>query len=619
MYFRSFPTRTRCVAAGSLLALFLFLGVPLAAQRPPQNDLIVQYLARTITWYRDISTLAQSPLDSNQVIFADGLLQSATETVRMAFEFARAQAAIPVAAAPQDASGGDAQSRTIAQSAAAAVQRADEAQSELDQINRQLQAASEKTRPKLLALHDEVASEVNFARARRDALRTLLGFLSAPDQGGLPARIAELERSVPELAAGRPGSAGAAPNRKATAQDFHPESAGIVGLTTQLFSVSQRMRSLDRLIQETDALRGAADQMRAPLRTALRAVIQQGDAVTLAADSADIPALIAEKKELDGLLARFKQLSASSAPLSEQATQIAASRGRLLEWHGALAATSSSALRYLVLRTGMLAVALLVIFALSGVWRRATMRYVQDPRRRRQFLLFRRIMVGCAVALLVVLSFVTEFGSLATFAGFATAGIAVAMQSVILSVVAYFFLVGRWGVRVGDRVTVSGVTGEVADVGLFRLYLMELSGSGLALQPTGRLVVFPNAVFFQPAAMFKQLPGVEYVWRSVTVKVAGTADYAAVERQVLGAVESIFAEYRETVERQHKTVQSSLDLHTAAPHPESRVRLADSHLEISVRYPVEIRRAAEIEDRITRQLISQVDGGEALKIETAAG
>jgi len=35
-----------------------------------------------------------------------------------------------------------------------------------------------------------------------------------------------------------------------------------------------------------------------------------------------------------------------------------------------------------------------------------------------------------------------------------TAGVAVALQSVILSVAAYFFLIGRYGVKVGDRVTI---------------------------------------------------------------------------------------------------------------------------------------------------------------------
>jgi small-conductance mechanosensitive channel len=187
------------------------------------------------------------------------------------------------------------------------------------------------------------------------------------------------------------------------------------------------------------------------------------------------------------------------------------------------------------------------------------------------------------------------------------------MQSVILSMVAYFFLVGRWGVRVGDRLTISGVTGEVANVGLFRLYLMELGGQGIDLRPTGRAVVFPNSVFFQPSAIFKQAPGFEYVWRSVTLKVSGT-DPSVVEKRLLSAVESIYGEYRDVLERQHREAQLSLDFHAVVPHPESRLRLTDTGVEITIRYPVEIRRAAEIDDHVTRAVFREVENDPNLTI-----
>lgn len=57
-----------------------------------------------------------------------------------------------------------------------------------------------------------------------------------------------------------------------------------------------------------------------------------------------------------------------------------------------------------------------------------------------------------------------------------------------------FFLIGKYGVRVGDRVQVAGVTGDVVDVGLVRLHLLEVGADGLR---TGRVVVFSNAVLFQ--------------------------------------------------------------------------------------------------------------------------
>jgi hypothetical protein len=84
-------------AAPALLALLLASGPALRAQRPLQDQDILRYLSRTITWYRDVAAVVQSPADSRQAMFADGLRQSSTEAVRLAFEFARAQAAIPPA------------------------------------------------------------------------------------------------------------------------------------------------------------------------------------------------------------------------------------------------------------------------------------------------------------------------------------------------------------------------------------------------------------------------------------------------------------------------------------------------------------------------------------------
>ncbi len=58
------------------------------------------------------------------------------------------------------------------------------------------------------------------------------------------------------------------------------------------------------------------------------------------------------------------------------------------------------------------------------------------------------------------LSFVTEISTFATFAGLLTAGLAVAMQSVLVSVVGYFFLIGKYGIGVGDRIQIGNGGGR---------------------------------------------------------------------------------------------------------------------------------------------------------------
>ena len=231
-----------------------------------------------------------------------------------------------------------------------------------------------------------------------------------------------------------------------------------------------------------------------------------------------------------------------------------------------------------------------------------------------QFLLVRRIVIGCVITFVIIGGVMTEFGSLATFAGIITAGIAVALQSVILSGVAYFFFIGRYGVRVGDRLTISGITGDVIDLGVFRLYLMELGGTGHDLNPTGRIVVFSNSVLFQPSAFFKQMPGADYGWHEVALTLAPDSDHALAERRLMGAVEAVFAGYR----RGDRAAVRGDQRFTAPadwPRPSPRAGCAwwTRGWSTSIRYPVEIRRAPEIDDRDDPQTAGRDPGGAAFE------
>jgi small-conductance mechanosensitive channel len=271
----------------------------------------------------------------------------------------------------------------------------------------------------------------------------------------------------------------------------------------------------------------------------------------------------------------------------------------------------------LLLRLGTLAAVIFLIFVVSELWRRATFRYIRDPRRQRQIMVVRRITIGLIALIVILASVVHEFGSLATFAGLITAGIAVALQTVILSGVAYFFFIGRFGVRVGDRVTISGITGDVIEIGLFRIYLMELSGKQPDLQRTGRVVVFANSVLFQPSAFYKQLPGSDYIWHEIGLTLSPDSDLKLAENRLLGAVNSVFADYRDAVQEQHAQIARSLHVPISNPVPEGRLRFVDAGLEFVVRYPVDIRHASQIDDRITRELIKALS--EEPKLQVVSG
>jgi small-conductance mechanosensitive channel len=224
-------------------------------------------------------------------------------------------------------------------------------------------------------------------------------------------------------------------------------------------------------------------------------------------------------------------------------------------------------------------------------------------------LLLRRTIVGFLSVIVLLFGFVTQFDSLATFAGFITAGIAVGLQTILLSVAAYFFIIGRYGIRVGDRVTITtangaGVTGEVIEVGLVRFYMMELAGKGVELNPTGRVVVLSNAILFQAGApLYKQIPGTEYAWHELVVKLANTANHRVASDAILKVVHSVYSEYREGIERQHNSVAQWMHSPIARPVIQSRLQFEGGILQFWARFPVQIKNAAETDERLTEALL----------------
>ena len=595
---------------------------PQATAEPQANsaDEIIGFLNQSLVWYRQQTAQQQLVTEPSDVLFLNDSRRIADQVVQLAFDFGRARAQSLAGQANSAPSGGTASPSTQYQRlldfAAKADQQVKQSQQDLDSKRQQLAMAAGKKRRTLQATVDETQSELELFEARRDALHNMIaatGSISGKlSSGTLQAQIDELARTVPAAEPAKEGSGGGSsgnsPNSATLPAPEHKAIApGILSLVSELFSYRRKIGALDDSIKQTDSLGQAAKGLRAPLAAKMRDLTQKGNQLAGQPDSNDPVVLAQQKKELDALTAEYKQLSASLLPLGKLGILLELHTHNLNNWRSAVDEQYRSELKGLIVRLSGLALILGVVLGVSEVWRRATFRYVNDLRRRNQFLLIRRIVVWSLVALIIAIAFASELGAITTFAGLLTAGIVVALQNVILAFAGYFFLIGKYGVRVGDRVQVSGITGDVVDIGLVRLHLMEVTG-GTSPRPTGRVVVFSNSVVFQAGSgLFKPIPGTSFLWHEITLTLSPESNYLQVEKRLLEAVNKVYADYRDRMDLQRRIMERSLrTARSISLAPESRLRLAPSGLEVSIRYPVELGNAAEIDDRVTRELLEAI-------------
>ena len=575
---------------------------------------VIQVLDQTVDWYRSLGAQQQAANEPSDAMFLYDNRQIAGNVMTMAIEVARADAEMlskdpPVAQASGDA-GVSAQAlldyRRKVETQSASVQ------AELSEQRRELSTATRRTKAGIEAKINDLEGVRDLLATKKDILNSMAEFLTGAGagSGSLKAQIDAMAVGVPPPAGG-PAAGSAAPGTAANPALLGGSGAlssaigrlGLWDMAADAFRLSEKAGSLDAIDRRTAALQATLAQIRSPLITQIRALSERGDALAAGADAVGGGGLSGVRGQLEALAGDIKQASALLLPLSRETFLLGQYRRNLGNWRTAIDGQYHAALEALGIRLVVLLAILAAIFGAASLWHRMVIRYVQDPRRRYQLLLLRRIALWFLVVVVIGISFASELGSLVTFAGLITAGVAVAMQSVLVSIVGYFFLIGKYGIRVGDRVQIGEVAGEVIDLGLVRMYLMELGGKG-TLGPTGRVVAFANSVAFQVSSgLFKQIPGVNFTWREVVLSLPAGTDYPAAKDRLTAAVTDALKDYRGEILRQTREIERTTSSSSAiGAEPQVQLHFSAAGVEAHVRYPVHLKDAADIDERVTEAL-----------------
>ncbi len=579
---------------------------------------VVQILDETVDWYRTLGTQQQAADQPSDLLILYANRQTGNKVMDLAFEIARANAEL--LSSEEDSNKDDLEAASSTQTMSQAQSKVDlqvkDIQTEMESDRRTLTTAVASDRPALQGKIAELQGELDLANARHNLLDTISEFSNGNSAhsaraGALKLQIDAIAGSIPSLNTAPTAATNSAASIPAL--NTVPSASNTLGrfgiwdLASNVIRLSQKISTIEAIDQRTLKLQATFATMRNPPLEQLKILSTRGDVLAAKADTVTGAALKAVRDQFDTLAWLFKQTSAMIVPLSKEGVLLSQYRHNLVNWRSALSAQYRQAWKALASRIGIFAALLVLVFVAAELWRRTVFRYVHDSRRRFQLLLVRKIALWALVIAIVASAFASELGSLVTFAGLITAGLAVAMQSILVSIVGYFFLIGKYGIRVGDRVQIGTVSGEVIELGLVRLHLMELNDRG-SLGPTGRVVAFANSIVFQSSGgLFKQIPGVDIAWHDTTLKLPQGCDTALVKDKLLAAVTGVVQEYRVEIERQSKEIQKNTASKSGTDvTPQVQLHFSNDGVEALVRYPVNLKHSAEIDERVSRELLGVI-------------
>ncbi len=208
-------------------------------------------------------------------------------------------------------------------------------------------------------------------------------------------------------------------------------------------------------------------------------------------------------------------------------------------------------------------------------------------------------------------------GNLAPALGLATAGLAFAMQEAIGAVAGWFNITFGSIFRVGDRVQMGGVQGDVIDISLLKTRLMEIGDDAETTwvggrQYTGRVVTVSNkATFTHPVYNYSSF--FEYIWEEIEVAIPHHEDWRGASRVL------------EEEARRQATAEGAREAMAAVrqrfPVPETEVEprvfaaADETYMRLAVRFVVPVRSARSVKDEITRRIHRRL---EAAGVEVVA-
>lgn len=196
------------------------------------------------------------------------------------------------------------------------------------------------------------------------------------------------------------------------------------------------------------------------------------------------------------------------------------------------------------------------------------------------------------------------FGSIATFLGLLSAGIAIALKDPLVNMVGWFFILIRQPFKVGDRIQIGKNSGDVIDIRLFQFSINEIGNWVDADQSTGRIIHIPNGIVFtEPQANYTS--GFEYIWNEIPILLTFESNWKKAKIILAEIVNHHGIMLSNQAEKQIKEAAKKFLIFYTKLTPIVYTSVKDSGVLLTLRYMCNPRERRSIEEKIWEDVLEK--------------
>lgn len=218
----------------------------------------------------------------------------------------------------------------------------------------------------------------------------------------------------------------------------------------------------------------------------------------------------------------------------------------------------------------------------------------------------RRVLRASFIGLCIIIYFPIIFSSLAflpTMLGFAGAGIVISLKEYWLNIIGWMLILGSNGFKVGDRIDIDGVKGDVVNIGFLKFSLVEVSNDLKSEQSTNRLIHFPN-YYIVNNKFFLVTDDMDFVWEEIRLNLDLNANWEKAEQICLEIMNKEVNFTQEEIEEKIKEVSKNYLVRIGATTPIVYTTIEpEGVILLSLRFLTPIRAKRNNRSLISREIL----------------
>lgn len=180
-------------------------------------------------------------------------------------------------------------------------------------------------------------------------------------------------------------------------------------------------------------------------------------------------------------------------------------------------------------------------------------------------------------------------GSLATFLGLLSAGLAIALRDPVSDMAGWLFLIWRKPFDVGDRIQIGNDKGDVIDIRFFKFSILEIGNWVHADQSTGRVVHIPNHRVFNQSIM-NYTSDFDFLWNEIQVIITFESNWRKAQIILDEIANSHMEDYVNDAEEQIRRATKSYLIRYKNLTPIVYTEVVDIGVRLTIRHLTHVRK-----------------------------